>query len=131
MAAIPLLPRNHPLGPNPYNADTHPAWHRAYGQCLQLQTSTPQLASHALCLGYLLIEAVDDPSRDYITKEILLCVDSGDKLKDMAKFYVENILVRLCDLVLSEHCPPICLTAYIFPSPPEQETNSWAIMSQP
>ena len=90
-----LLPSNHPLGPNPYNAETHPSWNGAYDQCLQLQTSNPQLAINARCLGYLLIEAIDDASRDYVSEEIILCIDDDDKLKDLARFYVEHIF-RFC-----------------------------------
>jgi hypothetical protein len=96
MAAVPLLPSNHPLGPNPYNAETHHSWNSAYNQCLQLQTSNLQLPFHARCLGYLLIEAIDDASRDYITEEILICMDNDDKLKDLATFYIDHIF-RLCE----------------------------------
>jgi len=97
MAAIPVLPSNHPLGPNPYNPQTHPAWNSAYDQCFQLQTSNPQLAMHARCLGYLIIEAIDDASRNYITEEILRCMTDDDKLRDLAKLYVEH-LFRFCEL---------------------------------
>ena len=97
MAAIPVLPSNHPLGPNPYNPQTHPAWNSAYDQCFQLQISNPQLAMHARCLGYLIIEAIDDASRNYITEEILRCMADDDKLRDLAKLYVEH-LFRFCEL---------------------------------
>ncbi|KAF8268184.1 hypothetical protein EI94DRAFT_1700463 [Lactarius quietus] len=104
MAAIPLLRSNHPLGPNPYNAETHPLWNSAYDQCLQLQVSNPRLATneqvveapcmdsiHARCLGYMLIEAIDDASRDYIAEDIVICMNNDDKLNDLAKFYVDHI----------------------------------------
>ena len=97
MATIPVLPSNHPLGPNPYNPQTHPAWNSAYDQCFQLQIFNPQLAMHARCLGYLIIEAIDDASRNYITEEILRCMADDDKLRDLTKLYVEH-LFRFCEL---------------------------------
>jgi hypothetical protein len=103
MTAIPLLPSNHPFGPNPYNAETHPSWNSAYDQCLQLQTSNPQLAIYARCLGYLLIEAIDDASRDYIAEEIVMCMDNDNSLEDLAKLYVNHIF-RLCEFA---PCSPI------------------------
>jgi hypothetical protein len=81
MVAI-SLPFNQPLSPNPYTAQAHPGWNSAYDQCLQLQISNPQLAMHARCLGFLIIEAIDDASRDYITEEILQCMADDNKLQD-------------------------------------------------
>jgi hypothetical protein len=90
MVAI-SLPSNQPLGPNPYTAQAHPKSNSAYDQCLQLQISNPQLTMHARCLGYLIIEATDDASRDYISEEILQCMADDKKLQDLAKLYIEHI----------------------------------------
>ncbi|KAF8267683.1 hypothetical protein EI94DRAFT_1729918 [Lactarius quietus] len=86
----PLLPRDSPLGPNPYNAEAHSPWFSAYDRCLQLQASNPEWAMHARCLGYLLSEAIDDGSRHYIAREIVNCT-GNDKLKDLAKFYIDHL----------------------------------------
>jgi len=51
------------------------------------------------CLGYLIIEAIDDQSRNYITEESLRCVADGthdDKLRDLANLY--ECLFRFCEL---------------------------------
>ena len=98
MAAPPLrLPTNQPLGINPYDISVQPSWHSAYNQCLQLQIGDSQQQLYARCLGYLLQEAIDETSRDYVAAEIIRCKYDAQKLNDLAKFYILHIF-RLCEL---------------------------------
>ena len=99
MAAPPLrLPTNHPIGINPYDISAQPAWHIAYNQCLKLQIGDSQQQLYARCLGYLLQEAIDETSRDYVAAEIIRCKYDAQKLNDLAKFYILHIFC-LCELV--------------------------------
>lgn len=99
MAAPPRqpLPANQPLGVNPCDVKAHPAWYGAYDQCLQLQIGSSQQQLYARCLGYLLHEAVDETSRDYLAAEIIHCMGDVQQLKYLAKFYINHIF-RLCKL---------------------------------
>ena len=96
-APPPRLPTNHPLGINPYDISAQPAWYSAYDQCLQLQIGDSQQQLYARCLGYLLQEAIDETSRDYVAAEIIRCKYDAQKLNDLAKFYILHIF-RLCEL---------------------------------
>ncbi len=98
MTAPPLrLPTNQPLGVNPYDADVQHLWSSAYNQCLQFQIGDSQQQVYARCLGYLLQEAIDEKSQDYIAAEIIRCNSDVQELNDLATFYINHVF-RLCEL---------------------------------
>ncbi len=72
-------------------------WSSAYNQCLQFQIGDSQQQLYARCLGYLLQEAIDETSRDYVAAEIIRCNGDVQELNDLAKFYINHVF-RLCEL---------------------------------
>ena len=98
MAAPPLrLPTNQPLGINPHDTDVRHLWSSAYDHSLGHQNGDSQQQLYARCLGYLLRDAVDETSRDYVAAKIILCKRCIQKLNDLPKFYIDHIF-RLCEL---------------------------------
>ena len=98
MAAPPLrLPTNQPLGINPHDTDVRHLWSSAYDHSLGHQNGDSQQQLYARCLGYLLRDAVDETSRDYVAAKIIRCKRCIQKLNDLPKFYIDHIF-RLCEL---------------------------------
>jgi len=95
---MPSFPQNRQLPINHYPQDSNTTVHDAYDHCLQCEHEAGndvQLLMYARCLGYLITEAPNDSARDYIAREILTCVGDGEKLNELARFYI-NHLFRLC-----------------------------------
>ena len=94
------FPERRPLPVNYYPQDSNSAIHDAYDHCLRREHGAgndSQLLMYARCLGYLITEAPDDDAREYIASEILTCMGDGEKMNELARFYM-NHLFRLCEL---------------------------------
>ena len=108
-----LLPT--PLPDNPYQPHTQQDWHDAFATCKWLEAAdnwgaffrepdqalsedimfrtSPRVAGRTL--GYALIYAPSDVSRDCVAREIRACNDDAEILAGLAHLYIFG-LIRLC-----------------------------------
>lgn len=107
-----------PLPGNPYGPVTEKHWHSAFDSCRRLENSdgwdfladqdalyspplmlatSPTVAARAL--GYVLIYAPNDQSRNNVAHEVNSCGDDAELLAGLAHLLIFG-LIRICELYL-------------------------------